>query len=176
MPARPLWWAVLALSALLSGCAGYQWVAADGSIGGDGNIAGPSHLAVPPFANDTAEPLLSERITAALRSRLLAGGVTVSGSADAVLKGRLIRFSDDVQAFDAAGVASHRRVILTAHVTVTRGADTLWDSPLTIGSAVYAVSGDPTRNRDNKDRAVAEAAAGISEQILLALSTLEAAP
>ncbi len=171
---RPPWWrsALLAWVAcmVLSGCGGYRWVAAEGS----GAMAGGQMLAVPPFANDTAEPLLSERITRALRSRLLTGGVTVSGNADMVLKGRLVRFSDDVQAFDANGVASHRRVILTAHILVTRKGKTVWNSPLTVGSAIYAVSGDPTRNRDNKDRAVAEAAAGISEQILLTLGTLEA--
>ena len=172
MTAQSPWWrvAVLLACVALSGCGGYHWVAANGA---GGPMAGPQTLAVPPFINDTAEPLLSERVTGALRSRLLTGGVTVLGGADTVLKGRLIRFSDSVQAFDANGVASHRRVILTAHITVSRRGKTVWDSPVTIGSAVYAVSGDPTRNRDNKDRAVAEAAAGMSEQILLTLGTLE---
>ncbi len=172
MPLRPLWLAVLVV-VTLSGCGGYRWMASDGAISGSG---APQVLAVPPFINETDEPLLSERITASLRARLLAGGVTVSGNAETMLKGRLISFSDEVRAFDASVTASHRRVVLTAHVTVTRGSDILWDSPVTVGSAIYAVSGDPTRNRDNKDRAVAEAAVGLSEQILLALITLEPSP
>ena len=133
-------------------------------------------LAIPSVINDTAEPLLSGRLTATLRQRLLAAGFSIDSRAQdegMYLEGRVTRFSDQVLAFDGAGVASHRRVVLVLHVTLRDGDGIVWDSPLTIGSASYAVGSDATRNRDNKDRAVAEAAVDLSEQLLLTLISLE---
>ncbi|MBI5137172.1 MAG: hypothetical protein HZA24_07525 [Nitrospirae bacterium] len=175
MPRRTLLRAAtLLLAAALAGCAGYRWVGdADGALPVHG---GTARLAVPPVINDTAEPLLSERITSTLRSRLIAGGVNVGMGGEPRLVGRVVRFADDVLAFGADGRASHRRIVLTASVRLERGGKAEWEAPAMVSSAVYTVSGDATINRDNKDRAVAEAALGLSEQILLALGTLEAAP
>lgn len=166
--------AALLLAAALSGCAGYRWV---GDADGDPSArAGIAELAVPPVINDTAEPLLSERITATLRARLIAGGVNVGRGGEPRVVGRVVRFTDDVLAFGADGRASHRRIVITASLRLEQGGKAEWEAPAMVGSAVYTVSGDATINRDNKDRAVAEAALGLSEQILLALGTLEAGP
>lgn len=161
------------MTLLASGCS-YHWVTADGQLGEP--LSGGYVLAVPPVINDTAEPLLSERLTVTLRQRLLVSGFRIDGSTQDEgmrLDTRVTSFSDQVLAFDGGGVASHRRVVLVLHITLRDGDETIWDSPLTIGSASYAVGSDATRNRDNKDRAVAEAAVDLSEQLLLTLISLE---
>ena len=157
--------AALLCLGLLSGCGGYQWVT-------DRGIAGTrTQVAVPVFINETPEPFLAEILTAAVRSRFLAGGVRVAPSGLPALNGRIMRVADAVLAFDADGIASHRRVVVTVRAALAGGSGELWTDRPFVGSAEYPVTSDPTFNRDARDRALEEAATGIATQLLLALDT-----
>jgi len=175
-PHRPGRAAALALALALAwapaGCAGYRWVA-EGGAPADA-ASGP--VAVTAFTNATLEPYLGALLTATLRTRLLEGGVPVEGAASRRLSGRVTAFSDEVLAFDAAGLASHRRVVITAELTLHDGDAVLWDRKPAVVSAEYPVTLDTTRNLDAKDRALEEAAIGLADGILLDLTALTALP
>jgi len=113
-------------------------------------------------------------VTATVRTRLLERGVVVDGGAGRRLSGRITAFSDDVLAFDADGIASQRRVVLTALLGLEDGGKTLWSKRRVVVSAEYPVTLDSTRNRDAKDRALEEAAADLAETVLLDLADLKA--
>ncbi|MFQ5509831.1 MAG: LptE family protein [Leptospirillia bacterium] len=153
---------------LLAGCAGYRMAGAD-----DAPSAAGVRVAVPAFVNDTLEPLLSERVTSIVRSRLLSGGVKVTAGEGARMKGRVVNFSDEILSFDTAGHASHRRVVVTVEVSMEGDAAAVtpvWDGRTMVGTAEYRVTGNATGNRDAKDRAVEEAAFALAESLLLELA------
>ena len=157
----------LVAAVLLTACGGYRWVGVDGGAG----PGGATSLVVPTFVNESAEPFLSEKVTAAMRERLLAGGVNVAASGGARLNGRILDFQDEVLAFDGAGNASHRRLVVVVRLELIEAGETVWQRARQVSSAVYPVTGDPTRNRDAKDRAIEDAAFSLGEQVLLGLGT-----
>jgi hypothetical protein len=162
-PRRPGRVIALGLVTLLaSGCAGYRWTS-----GGDAPEAVTDPVAVAAFTNATLEPYLGALLTATVRTRLLEGGVPVAGGASRRLAGRVTDFSDEVLAFDAAGIASHRRVVVTTELTLQDGDALLWDRRPAVVSAEYPVTLDTTRNLDAKDRALEEAAINLADGILL---------
>jgi len=173
-----MWWfraaaVALALSLAPAGCAGYRWVAEDTPAPGAAKV-GP--LAVAAFANQTLEPYLGPRLTAAVRDRLLERGVVIDGGAPRRLAGRVTDFSDEVLAFDAAGIASHRRIVIATEIDLTDGDKPLWSKKPLVVSAEYPVTTDTTGNRDAKERALDEAAADLAEDILLDLSATDGGP
>ncbi|MDH5526447.1 MAG: LPS assembly lipoprotein LptE [Nitrospirota bacterium] len=153
---------------LLAGCSGYHVVR-------EGTDAGV-RLAVSAFHNDTSEPFVAEIVSAAVRERLLAGGVNVVAYGVPRLSGRVVSVTDDILAYDGAGVAYQRRLVLTVLLDFESDEGSGWDGRRMVVAADYAVTGDATGNRDRKDRAVAEAAFALAESILLELPGGEESP
>jgi hypothetical protein len=151
------------VAVLAAGCAGYRWTSGESAP----PEAVTEPVAVTAFTNATLEPYLGALLTATVRTRLLEGGVPVAGGASRRLAGRVTEFSDEVLAFDAAGIASHRRVVVTAELTLRDGDALLWDRKPVVVSAEYPVTLDTTRNLDAKDRALEEAAINLADDILL---------
>jgi len=169
-----MWWssrrAVAALlpallaAALAWGCAGYTWNEPQSAPSAEG-----TRVALPAFTNDTLEPNLGALMTGLVRTRLLQGGYVVAPDAGLRLAGRVTDISDEVLAFDAAGLASHRRVAVTVQLTLTDGAEVRWDKRPVIVSAEYPVTEDATANRDAKDRALEEAAVQLADMLTVDL-------
>jgi len=169
--ARPILLAVV-LAAAAAGCSGYRWVGADAPASG----AAAAPVAVPAFVNETLEPYLGPLVTATVRARLLDGGIVVDGGAERSLTGRITDFSDEVLAFDAAGIASERRVVVTARTDLREGDTVLWAGRTRVASAEYPVTAGSTENRDAKDRALEEAAIELADGLVLELTSLGAKP
>jgi hypothetical protein len=170
-----MWWCralpglpVLVLAGALAGCAGYHWAGAEAP-----GAAATEPVAVPAFVNETLEPYLGPLVTATVRARLLDGGVVVDGGAARRLTGRITDFSDEVLAFDAAGIASHRRVVVTAETDLKDGDQVVWKGRTRVASAEYPVTAGSTQNRDAKDRALEEAAIDLADGLLLELTAPE---
>ena len=113
--------AVLALTVLLAGCAGYQ-------VGPtNGTAAGSRSVEVALFANHTLEPRLSEPIAQALRQRLQQDGtfhLDTQGNADVVVTGDIISFVRNPLSFQRTDIITTRDYdeLVTVHVkAVERG-------------------------------------------------------
>jgi hypothetical protein len=152
------------LASMLAACAGYQWTDAERAPSARG-----TPVAMPAFANETLEPNLGALVTGQVRTRLLEGGYVVAPDADLRLTGRVTDISDEVLAFDASGLASHRRVAVTVQLTLTDGAKVRWDKRPVVVSAEYPVTQDATANRDAKDRALEEAAVQLADMLIVDL-------
>jgi hypothetical protein len=170
-----MWWSsrragaasalVLALALpLAAGCAGYRWTDAGGPPSAQG-----TRVAMPAFANETLEPDLGALVTGRVRTRLLEGGYVVAPDAPLRLTGRVTDITDEVLAFDATGLASHRRVAVTVRLTLTDGTQVRWDKRAVVVSAEYPVTQDATANRDAKDRALEEAAVQLADMLIVDL-------
>jgi Lipopolysaccharide-assembly len=161
------WRALLLL--VLAGCAGYTWNEPQGPPSGEG-----TRVALPAFTNETLEPNLGALMTGLVRTRLLQGGLVVTPDAALRLVGRVTSLSDEVLAFNAAGLASHRRVAVTVQLTLNDGAKVLWDKRPVIVSAEYPVTEDATANRDAKDRALEETAIQLADMLTVDLGAAAA--
>jgi len=155
--------------AVLSGCAGYTWTDDDGAPDSAG-----TRVALPGFMNETQEPNLGALMTGLVRTRLLEGGYVVTPDAALRLAGRVTNISDEVLAFDEAGLASHRRVAVTVQFDLTDGAKVRWEKRPVIVSAEYPVTEDATANRDAKDRALEEAAVQLADVLIVDLGAAAA--
>lgn len=168
----PLVLGVLLPGLVAAGCSGYRWLGPAGTGLSPAERTG-LRVTVGAFHNETLEPFLAEKVSASLRERLLAAGVVVEPSGSPRLSGRIDAFSDEVIAFDAAGIPTHRRVVMRVQVSLEGDGKPLWPERAVTGSAEYPVTPDSTLNRDLKDRAVDEAVLGVAETLLLDLIALE---
>jgi hypothetical protein len=154
---------------VVAGCGGYRWVKAGAPAAGGEAVP----VAVPAFVNETFEPYLGPLVTATVRSRFLDGGIVVDSGAERRLTGRITDFSDEVLAFDAAGIASNRRVVVTAQTDLKDGDTVVWSGRTRVASAEYPVTAGSTENRDAKDRALEEAAIDLADGLMLELTALK---
>ncbi len=152
---------------LLPACSGYHLLTTGQSA--------ISEFAVPGVINNTSEPFLSERMTRALHRRLPDHGILIRTGGPLALQVRVTAFEDRVRTFDAGLVASERQVRMTVTVQLVQDGAGVWQQTGMAATAVYPVSGDTTRNRDQKDRAVEDAARALAEEIAVALSLLDPA-
>ena len=112
---------VLALGALLTGCAGYQLGPTNGTA------AGGRSVEVALFPNRTLEPRLSEPVAQALRKRLQQDGtfrLATQGDADVLVTGELTQFERVPLSFQRTDIITTRDydVQLTARVhAIERG-------------------------------------------------------
>jgi hypothetical protein len=102
----------------LAGCAGYRLGPTNGMT------AGSRSIQVNPFANDTAEPRLSDAVTSSLRKQLQHDGtyrLDTQNEGDVIVSGRLTRFDRYYLTFQPRDVVTPRdfRVQMTAHVVAT---------------------------------------------------------
>jgi len=137
-------------------------------------------IAVPPFENNTFEPLLDERLTDAVKKGFMARPrlqvVNDTSEADAVFKGKITEFSLTPLSFDPQNEAAEYRVKILANFSLqnTRDQKTLWQENKMETTADYFVIQDPlnstrvdiARTRDAEDRAIAEAAKVLADNLV----------
>jgi len=137
-------------------------------------------IAVPLIENTTFEPLLDERLTEAIKKGFMARPrlqvVNSTSEANAVLKGKIIAFRLVPLSFDPQNQAAEYRVKILADFALqdVRDQKILWQEKMMETTAEYFViqdSADPTRadiarTRDAEDRAVAEAAKVLAENLV----------
>ena len=159
---------------LILGC-GYQFV-------GRASALPPEvrKIAVPTFENTTFEPLLDERLTEAVKKGFMARPrlqvVNSASEADAVLKGKIIAFRLIPLSFDPQNQAAEYRVKILADFALQDVHDQkiLWQEKMMETTAEYFVIQDPlnpvradiARTRDAEDRAIAEAAKVLAENLV----------
>ncbi len=159
---------------LILGC-GYQFV-------GRASALPPEvrKIAVPTFENTTFEPLLDERLTEAIKKGFMARPrlqvVNSTSEADAVLKGKITAFRLTPLSFDPQNQAAEYRVKILADFALqdVRDQKILWQEKMMETTAEYFVIQDlvdPTRvdiarTRDAEDRAIAEAAKVLAENLI----------
>ena len=161
---------------LILGC-GYQFV-------GRASALPPEirKIAVPIVENNTFEPLLDERLTEAIKKGFIARPrlpvVNSASEADAVLKGKITVFRLIPLSFNPQNEAAEYRVKILGDFTLQDVHDQkiLWQEQMMEITAEYFVIQDqdpvdPTRvdiarTRDAEDRAIAEAAKVLAENLI----------
>lgn len=160
---------------LILGC-GYQFV-------GRASALPPEirKIAVPTIENTTFEPLLDERLTEAVKKGFMARPrlqvVNSASEADAVLKGKIIAFLLTPLSFDSLNQAAEYRakILVDFSLQDVHGQKIFWHENKMETIADYFViqdSVDPTRTdiartRDAEDRAIAEAAKVLGENLVI---------
>jgi outer membrane lipopolysaccharide assembly protein LptE/RlpB len=159
---------------LVSAC-GYQFVGRSSPLPPE-----IRRIAVPTFENNTFEPLLDERLTEAVKKAFIAYPrlqvVNSASDADAVLKGRIITFLLTPISFNPLNEAAEYRVRIQTDLTLqdSRNQKILWQEKMMETTADYFVFQDPVdparvdiaRTRDAEDRAIAEAAKVLGENLV----------
>jgi hypothetical protein len=125
----------------------------------------PSHIrtvAILPFDNQTPEPLLTQAVAEALREAVqgrLGLRPASEGSADAVVRGVILRYEPDIalsfQSGQSGNVAvTRRRVSLTLRVEIydQREGRTLWERQSLTVDGEY----DPPREAEGRERALSK--------------------
>ncbi|HXC61689.1 MAG TPA: LptE family protein [Nitrospiria bacterium] len=159
---------------LILGC-GYQFV-------GRASTLPPEirKIAVPIIENNTFEPLLDERLTEAIKEGFIARPrlqvVNSASEADAVFKGKITAFRLIPLSFNPQNEAAEYRVKILGDFTLQDIHDQkiLWQENMLEITADYFVIQDlldPTRvdiarTRDAEDRAIAEAAKILAENLI----------
>ena len=139
-------------------------------------------IAVPTIENNTFEPLLDERLTEAVKKSFMARPrlevVNDASDADAIFKGRIIRFSLVPLSFDPQNEAAEYRVRILADFSLQNARDQkiLWEEKMMETTADYFVIQDQdplatgrvdiARTRDAEDRAIAEAARVLADNLV----------
>jgi hypothetical protein len=137
-------------------------------------------IAVHTFENDTFEPLLDDRFAEAVKNSFMARpGLQVvndASEADAVFKGKIRSFNLIPLSFTPQNEAAEYRVKILADFTLqnTRDQKILWHEKMREATADYFVIQDPlsptrvdiARTRDAEDRAIAEAAKVLADDLV----------
>jgi len=139
-------------------------------------------IAIPTFENTTFEPILEERLTEAVKKSFIARPrfqvVNSASEADAVLKGRVIAFRLIPLSFDSLNQATEYRVRIQTDISLESVHDQkiLWQDKKMETTAEYFVfviqdplnpaRADIARTRDAEDRAIAEAAKVLAENLV----------
>jgi hypothetical protein len=157
--------ALLPLLALLTGC---LYGFAGGGL--------PTHIrtvAVLPFDNETAAPTLQRELHERLRREIegrLGLRAAAEARADAVVRGRIIRYEVDIPAGYSADPrqsnSARRRLELTIDVEIvdqTNGR-TLWARQGLRAEAQYAESSEPDGRRQAVEKIVSDVIAGAQSQ------------
>ena len=132
------------------------------------------------FENNTFEPLLDERLNEAVKKGFLARPrlqvVNDASEADAVFKGNINAFSLTTLSFDPQNEAAEYRVKILADFSLQNARDEkiLWQEKNMETTADYFVIQDPqdlarvdiARTRDAEDRAIAEAAKTLADNLV----------
>jgi hypothetical protein len=159
---------------LIFGC-GYQFVGRASGLPPE-----IRRIAFPTFENDTFEPLLDERLTEAVKKGFMARPrlqvVNSTYDADAVFKGRIKSFHLVPLSFDSQNEAAEYRVKILADFSLQNSRDQkiLWQEKMMETTAEYFVIQDPlsptrvdiARTRDAEDRAIAEAAKVLADNLV----------
>lgn len=138
-------------------------------------------IAVPTFENNTFEPLLDERLTDAVKKAFIdyprLEVVNSASEADAVLKGRIIAFLLVPLSFNTLNEAAEYRVRIQTDITLqdSRNQKILWQQKKMETITEYFVIQDPldstrvdiARTRDAEDRAIAEAAKVLGQDLVV---------
>jgi len=139
---RPLnFFLICAMTALLSGCAGYHLGPVNGATAGEKSVE------VLPFNNQTLQPRLGDAVTQALRERLQTDGtyhLVTGGGADIVVTGVITRYYRDSLSYLPGDVltAQNYHVTITAHITAREpGGKVLLDKNVN-GSTLVQVGRD----------------------------------
>ncbi|MFN2571539.1 MAG: LPS assembly lipoprotein LptE [Gemmatimonadales bacterium] len=100
-----------------------------------GTLPNVKTVAILPFENDTAEPTLTQEVSEAVRQALegrLGLRVATEATADAIVRGRVLRYDPDlpisVQAGQGQATVTRRKVQLTVNVEILnqREGTTVW--------------------------------------------------
>ena len=134
----------------------------------------PSHLktvAVPVFENGTTEYTLEQSVTDAVIARLVADNhlkVVDARSADAVIKGRIVAYTNSVFGFSQAAQAQEYRVTLIASVTFKDQVKNreLWSEANLVKTANYYVVDTPGATAKTELDGRKEAIAKLAEEIV----------
>jgi hypothetical protein len=106
-----------------------------------GTLPNVRTVAILPFDNDTPEPALTQQVSEAVQQAVegrLGLRIAPEASADAVVKGRIVRYEPDVPVSLQPGtgqvVVTKRKVQLTVEVEITnqREATTIWKSSVLV--------------------------------------------
>lgn len=111
----PELFALMAVTALLAGCAGYHLGPVNGAVAGEKSIE------VLPFNNQTLQPRLGDAVTQALRERLQTDGtyhLATHGPGDVVVSGVITRYNREGLSYlnNDVTTTENYRVGIIAHV------------------------------------------------------------
>jgi outer membrane lipopolysaccharide assembly protein LptE/RlpB len=154
----------LMLGLVWTGC-GYQLSGQTGMM--PGNLR---RVAVPMFANATAEPGLEQLVTAAVRTQLQRDGrarLGADASATSVLRGAIMNYQLQLLANNRDDFALEYRIAVDVHVTVEdlQQRQTVLDQTLAI-TTEYVVSPQIVPNDIARDRALQVMARDAGERVI----------
>jgi hypothetical protein len=157
-PGNPGFSAVVAGSLLLAGC-NY------GFSGGGGFPSDVRTIYIEPFANETVQVELDQQLFRKLTDRLpraLGARPGTEATADAVIRGRILRYEDVAQAYRATPGQNQQTGIdiSTQQVQITVAVEiidrkrnvVLWDSQTVVGRGEYRL--DDERDTDAREKAL----------------------
>jgi outer membrane lipopolysaccharide assembly protein LptE/RlpB len=158
----------IALAVMLTGC-GYT-LSSTGSQ--TGPTKGVSKVFVPPFVNDTYEPLIEKDFTAALKENLAADGrwvLTDRESSDLRVDGRVKTFTLEPLSYDEKEKILEYRIVVSTAVKVTEtktGKVVVAEQPIQT-FADYRLTEDITKSKIRRGEAIRKASQNFAEEFII---------
>lgn len=153
------------LALIISGC-GYSFSGMGGTM--PGNV---ESLYIPLMANQTSEPRIEHDLTSSVTRVFTRSGKVIiyeqSGSADAILDGKIVKYTNRAVSYDSNDDISEYRSTMLVDVDLVRNDNEkqiIWHKTVT-WSTDYSASDNKSEQEDREDQAIDELSSRLAEEL-----------